>query len=139
MADIEQLKDFDFFYYYDSNPVNLNDEISSDIYQLLLQPKRSLFYSRSQNSAGINDYENFPNSVSLRITMPYDIIIAISKRNTNVSNGQGQTIDRRIAASQNTVKIEQFNEDVTISIFYVQLSDIQQQQRISFPLGGINR
>jgi hypothetical protein len=126
---IEQLADFDMFLYYGSN--DLEVETKSDILQNLMQTKRSLFYDRSFDSAGIKDYENRPASLSLRINMPYDIVTSLSKRNSIVSSGEGDTPDRRIALSQATIRIEIENGDVKVSVLYIPLADFKQTDQIS--------
>lgn len=129
--DANQLADFDTVFYYGQG--ELRDEIASDLLQILTQGKRSLFYSRSRNSAGVQ--ENIPNSVSSKVLVPFDIISAISKRNDTTGNGQNGSRERRVATSQNQVKVEQKGSTADISVYYVPFFDINQKNRVGFQIG----
>lgn len=131
MSDLNQLADFDTFFYYGEG--KLQDEIASDLIQILVQPKRSLLYSRSRNSSGIQ--ENFPNTVRIKTLYPFDIVSAISKRNNVVGNGQNGSKERRVATSQNLVKIKQKGSEVDISVFYLPFYDINQNTKVEFQIG----
>lgn len=133
--DSNQLADFDNFFYYGSG--DLEDEIASDLLQLLVQPKRSLYYSRSRNSAGIP--ENYPNSSRYKFLVPYDAISAISKRNNTVGNGQSGTKERRVATSQNMVLVEQKSSLVNISLFYIPFTNVNIKTKVGFQVGLNNR
>ena len=123
----EQLRDSDYFFFYGDN--ELADEISSDLQQLINQPSRSLFYNRSNDAAGIDQYENVPNVLAQTILIPYTIVDAISRRNTYVGDGQNGTRDRRIVASQSTVKVESEGSQMNISVFYIPLFNINDAQQ----------
>jgi hypothetical protein len=130
LSDIEQYKDFDNFFYYGFN--NLEIETKSDIFQNLMQSKRSLFYDRAYDSAGIPQYENRPNSLVIHINLPYDIVVSLAKRNQYVSDGsiEGKP-DRRIALSQSTIKIEIANDKVNVNVLYIPLADYRQTDLIT--------
>lgn len=125
MAEIKvsELKDFDIFFYYGMNDLEI--ETKSDIYQNLLQPERSLLYNRSQDSAGIQKFENTPNTFQLQILLPYSIITSLAKRNSIVSAGQNGDIDRRVAVSQSTIRIEQEKEQASVILSYIPLANLQ--------------
>lgn len=129
---IEELKDFDNFYYYGQG--NLEMETKSDIHQIVNQNNRSMFYNRDKDSAGIDAYENTPNTIIQSILIPYNIVSALSKRNTYVGNGQENTKDRRIAISQNSIKIKSDRNSIVISIFYVALININSIQNTTIAL-----
>lgn len=131
MADVSQLSDFDTVFYYGQG--ELRDEIASDLLQILTQGARSLFYSRSRNAAGIQ--ENAPNSVSSKVLVPFDIISAISKRNDSTGNGQNGSKERRVATSQNQVKVEREGSNADVLVYYVPFSDINQKNRVGFQVG----
>lgn len=131
MSTVEQLRDFDNFFYYGSG--DLQDEIASDLLQILTQQKKSLLYSRSRNAAGI--MENTPNSITTKVLLPFDIISAISKRNLSTGNGQNGSKERRVASSQNQVKITQNRSEADISVFYIPFSDIKQKKTVGFQVG----
>jgi len=124
---VEQLKDFDNFFYYGSGDLGM--EIESDIHQVVNQNSRSLYYNRSNDSAGLDEYENMPNTIILSVLIPYSIVSALSRRNTYVGNGQDKTKDRRIILSQNSIKIKNKETDVDISVFYIPLSNISNTQK----------
>lgn len=126
---VEQFADFDMFFYYGSG--QLEDETKSDIFQNLMQPKRSLFYDRFYDSAGMKEYENRPNSFALRVNMPYDIVTSLSKRNTVVSAGENGNPDRRIAVSQATIRIENERDNVKTSVLYIPLATFKQTDQIA--------
>lgn len=129
--DTSKLKDFDNFFYYGLG--NLNDEIKSDMLQLMLQPKRSLFYSRDRNSAGVPGYENWPGTVNMEIAMRYDIVRAIGQRNLDVSRNNP---DRRVAASQSEIVITQTRGEANVNIPYIPLKDFRQSDTITIPFGA---
>lgn len=132
----EQLKDFDNFFYYGYGKIE--DETKSDVMCILTQHKRSLFYSRNLNSAGISDYENYPNSMIKQILIPYDIVIALSKRNQYVSNGRNGTKDRRIAISQANIRIEEKKFETKITVLYIPMADFKTTQSVSSSLGNFS-
>lgn len=133
------LTDLDIFFYYGQNSLEI--ETKSDLLLTLLQPKRSLFYNRSLDSAGIQDYENRPDGISLRINLPFDIVSVLSQRNQFVSNGESGNRDRRIAISQSTISIEVERSDpkkrgyITVSVLYIPLSDFKQTENLQIGLG----
>jgi hypothetical protein len=126
----DQLSDLDVFFFYGSGDINL--ETQSDIMQNLLQSSRSLFYDRSLDSAGIKDFENFPNALTLQILLPYTIVSSISKRNSFTS---AQNPDRRVALSQSTIKITNDSQGLGINVLYVPFSNLQNPNVINLPLG----
>lgn len=130
---IEEQIDFDNFFYFGEG--DLGEEIASDLLSIIVQPKRSLFYSRSKNSAGIDEYENNPNTVLLRILLPYDIISAVAVRNSIVGNGQNGTKERRIATSQDQVKIFQNGNNLDASVFYIPYYNLGQKRQVGFQVG----
>lgn len=130
----EELQDFDNFFYYGSG--NLETETKSDILQTIIQPSRSLFYDRYYDAAGIEEYENQPNSVTMQVLMPFAITDAIAKRNTVVS---ANNPDRRIAISQNLIRVKSSGVNgVNVQIQYIPLSDYENPKKIFIPLGVIN-
>lgn len=129
--DIDKLTDFDNFFYYGSG--NLDDEIKSDLLIMLMQPNRSLYYSRNDNSAGIKKYENQPQTINLDIGVRYDIVSAIGKRNLNVSSNSP---NRQVAASQSQIVINRNGVNVDISLLYLPLKDYRKPDTLTLPLGG---
>jgi len=130
---IDTLSDFDMFFYYGLNPLDL--ETRHDIMLNIMQPKRSLLGNRSLDAAGVKDYENTPASVNLQFKLPYDIVESISKRNQYVTNGENGTRDRRVAISQSSVRVEfDTKGNVSITVGYIPLTNFKQSE-VSVPLG----
>lgn len=135
ILDNNVLADFDIFFYYGKNDLEI--ETKSDLMQNLLQRKRSLFYNRSLDSAGVSDYENLPDGLALRVNLPYDIVNSISKRNQFVSNGSDGYRDRRVAISQSTIRINGDNVgNIKATVLYIPLADFKQSESLSVPLGS---
>ena len=128
---VEQLKDFDNFFYYGEG--DIKNEIASDLQQILVQQKRSLLYSRSRNAAGI--LENAPNSISMKVLLPFDIVSSIAQRNLTTGNGQNGSKERRVAVSQNQIEIKQKGSESDISVFYIPFNDIKQKSKVGFQIG----
>ena len=129
MHTLDQLGSFDIFFNYGSNDLNI--EIESDLIMGILQPKKSLAGFRSYG-AGISEKENFPNTISLSIGLKYDIALHIAKQNNNISS---QNPDRRVAASQNSIKISQSGGNLDVSVLYIPYKDYQKSSTISLPIG----
>lgn len=132
--ELEQLSDFDLFFYYGEKGSDLSLETQSDLYQGLIQPKRSLFYNR-QASAGLVEKENFPNSVVLAILSRYDVTVWNAYRNTQVSDGTEGKPDRRISISQSSIEIfKNENGEFDIKINYIPFMNYQQFNSVSIPI-----
>lgn len=129
---IERLKDFDNFYYYGQG--DIVDETESDIHQTVTQNSRSMFYNRSNDSAGLDEFENTPNTISQSVLMPYSIVSALARRNTYVGNGQDNTKDRRVVVSQNSIKTRANGNNIEISVFYIALVNINSVQKTTVSL-----
>lgn len=133
-TDIKILKDFDLFFYYGQNDLDI--ETKHDVMSNLMQPKRSLFYDRALDSAGISDYENVPEGLIMRINLPYAIVNSLAHRNQFVSNGENGNRDRRIAVSQSEIIIDFDSQkgNVDVSVYYYPLANFKQTQ-MSFSVG----
>lgn len=127
--------DFDYFYYYGLSEIE--KETEHDLMLLLLHPRKSLFYDRSEG-AGVFEYQNYPNALSLQIGLRYNIAMSLAKRNANVTNGVNNTKDRRVAASQFSV---QFNQDqdgnLDVMLYYYLYSNLSNPLNINLPVGKI--
>lgn len=128
-----QLGSSDEFFYYGSNDIAF--EIEADLLAVCVQPKRSLFYSRTIG-AGVSESENYANGISLSIGLRFDIVNSIAILNERVSDGSDGDRDRRVAASQNTVTIEQNGEEMDILVQYIPLADAKAVSNISIPIGS---
>lgn len=130
---IKTLSSWDNFFYYGQNDFDL--ELESDLMMLLLQPGRSLFYN-NQESAGISDYENYPNDLILQIYGRYSIAAAIAWKNRQISDGSNNTKDRRIAVSQNFIKFKADGGNLDISVVYIPYSQYNKFKTMNARIGG---
>lgn len=128
-----QLADMDVFFFYDE--VELDYATEHDIAMGVIQPKRSLFYDR-EDSAGVSEYENTPQSIYTEIVIKYDIASWIARRNQLVGDGQGGTQDRRVATSQSAIETKQANGELDVQVLFVAFADLQQPTQLTIPLGG---
>jgi hypothetical protein len=132
MRAISEICDPDIFFYYGSNPLEL--ELDHDVMVGLLQPKRSMFYARS-DGAGIPDYENKPSSFMLEIGMRYDIVNWIAYRNTVVGDGNDGTAERRVAACQFSIDVVRGETgEVDVSVEYIPYADYSAARKVNAPL-----
>lgn len=132
-ADIKKYSSSDYFFYY--GKVDIADECKSDLYQIVFQAARSLFFYRGFG-AGISDYENLPNSLAIQILLPYAIAEAVAERNGRVSDGSNGLPDRRIAVSQDSIEIVQEGGNVDVNIQYFLYEDFS-SSTVSVPLGSV--
>lgn len=133
MDDITKYRDIDFLFFYGS--INLEEETKHDILLGLLQQKRTMFYNRSEG-AGISSYENYPNGLSLHVGLRYDIVAWISKRNGEVSAGQGGYQDRRVAVSWNSIYVKSNNNgEIDINVQYIPFANYTGIKSVSIPAG----
>lgn len=122
-----QLSDINNFFY--SGLQDQESETQSEVMAILMQPKRSQFYSRS-TGAGIPEYENQPITAMMRIMMAYDVVMAFAQRNARVS------VDKTIAVSQNSVTVEQEGDEVKVSVLYIPIKTLQAQRTPGVSIGG---
>jgi hypothetical protein len=113
---------WDMFFYY--GKIDLESEVVYDLYELLLQPKRSMFYFRD-GAGGITEFENYPSGIQL-LLMKFQAASAIANRNECVSNGDLSLRDRRVATSQEFIDVD-FDTDgnVTIGVRFFLYADYQ--------------
>lgn len=135
MSDVSELRDFDNFFYYGQG--DLARETKHDVLLTLLQPGRSLYYSRELDSADIDGFENTPNTIALAVLIPYNVVKALAKRNQFVGNGDDGTVDRRIAISQNIVRVRSNKNtgELNVSVHYLPLVNLNEGAEVSTPLG----
>jgi hypothetical protein len=107
----------------------------SDILRVLFQPRRSLFYYR-EFGAGIQDYENAPNDIMLQVLLRYRIVEAVVYRNRFVTDGSDDTIDRRIATSQNAINFVAGKGNLDIDIQFFLYSKYDLVKKFTASVGG---
>jgi hypothetical protein len=124
---------FDNFFYYGVDEGRLFDEIENDVVEGLIQPKRSMFFNR-QEGTGTVDRENAPNSLSFYIAARYEIIQWFAYRDRNLPPSD---VDRRAAASQTSIEVEQKanSGEVDITVKYIPFSNFNRIKQVSLPLG----
>jgi len=134
MSDVNDLKDFDNFYYHGQGV--LAEEIKSEVLMTLMQSMRTLFYDRSNDSSEVFRYENSPNTIVLNILIPYVVVTALAKRNQVVSSGDVGP-DRRIAVSQTLVRVETDKADLNVTVQFILLSNLNENSTVtaSFAIG----
>lgn len=133
MTDIKTLKSSDYFFYYDNFSIDETNE--HELMTLMEQPKRSLFYSRV-SGVGIHDSENYPNSLALLVGLKYDIVNSVATRNTRVVDGAQNSVDRRMALGQETIKVEQRGGEIDLTVWYVNIYNYEQVNNINLPIGS---
>jgi len=123
----------DYFFYHGKN--SLQEECRFDLVSELLQSKRSMFYARSFG-AGVTEYENYPNGLTLQIGLRYDIAQAIALRNQRVTSGEDNYPDRRIALSQFSIEfIREGGDNLSLTVIYFLYADYSDSRSISLPVG----
>jgi len=125
---------WDIFFYYGKSDLGLENQF--DLYQIITQPKRSLFYNRRESS-GLSEYENNPNALQLQVLARFDIANAVAYRNTLVVDGTEGRKDRRIAVSQNSIGFDNRNGELDISILYFNYFDYINPKIFSSPLSSL--
>lgn len=130
---LKELSNTDMFFFYGQS--DLLKEQESDLYIGLIQPKRSLYYNRNFG-AGIVEYENYPNSITIQVGLRYEISAHIARQNQRISDGSEGSVDRRIAVSQNSVRIEHKGEELNVSVFFIPYKDYKKPSKIDIFLGG---
>ena len=131
MFSLDEVKNFDIFFFHGEVDVLL--EIQSEVVQILVQPQGSMFYNRSEGS-GLHERENYPNAVALQVGVKYDAASAIAFRNQNVSDGTNGKTDKRVAASQTTIGVQNVDETVEIRVLYIPLAELQKPQVLNLPI-----
>jgi len=115
--------------------VDLPTEVNDDIQMSLVQPRRTLFYNRGYG-CGITDYENAPVSIGTLTMIKYEVVRIMALRNAVVTDGN-TGVDRRAAASQDTVDVVQNGPNVDVSVRYVLLSDMTRNKTVPIQIGGL--
>lgn len=134
MADINELTDINRFFYYGSN--DLKTEIQHDLAVGLLQEERGTYYFRDFG-VGVDAYENNPNSLELQVDLKFRIANFVAKRNNRVTDGSNGQPDRRIATSQNVIRIEPGNSkgELDITVYYIPYSFIDSPESLTVRRG----
>jgi len=124
----------DTFFFYGEPGSDIGNETRSDLLSLLIQDKRSMFFNR-QFGCDITKRENIPNAVTLFITTRFDIVNAVSFRNTTLPDEQGSPKDRRVAVSQTSINFISGPNGVDMEIKYIPFSKNQKARPLQLPIG----
>jgi hypothetical protein len=124
----------DHFFFYGED--TLEQETASDLIIGLFQPKRSLSYS-PLDGVGVTEYENLPTGFYAEINMKYDTVAWISRRNQAVSDGGGDSPDRRVATSQSIIRVESDvnRGEMDLLVNYVLFRSLKPGS-VTLPIGG---
>ena len=126
--------DMDIFFFADEGTTSLDDQNTMDLAVALLQPTRGFFYNRSDD-CGITNSENMPNSLTLQLMTKYNITKWVGKHNGEVSDGSDGNPDRRILVSQNTIIINQSNDNIDVNVNFASMGNLAiTPQSLSVPL-----
>jgi len=132
MAIFQELSDINCLFYY--GELDLNLEIESDIAQLISQPKKSMFYNRS-DGCSVSDYENYPNTLLLEIMIRFDIAKGIYYRNMFTGDGTNGTKERRVAVSQWSINTERSGSQLNIQVNYIPFNSYTSMKAVNLPVG----
>jgi len=125
---------WDHFFFYGKSDLAVENQF--DLYQMITQPKRSLFYNRRE-ACGVSNYENNPNGILLQVLARYDIANSVAYRNSLVVDGTQGNKDRRIAVSQNAIGFKAKNDELDINIMYFNFFDYSEPKIFESPLSSI--
>ncbi len=129
----DQITSSDFLFNYKdiSNELMAEHELSL----LISQPRRSLFFFR-RYGAGLEEFENQPNTVLLQVKARHRILEAINYHNLFITDGRDNTIDRRIAASQGSINVKSEGSNIDIEVFYFLYNKYQDLKNLRTQTGG---
>lgn len=128
--DYKEAMSSDFFFY---RGFDLHKETEAEVIHTLFNPTNDLMYNR-RFGAGVNEFENLPNSLSLQVLARYQIVNALSYRNATVTNGSDGSVDRRIAFSQNFISFLQNGGELDIAVLYFLYADYKSPQVTKTPV-----
>ena len=129
MNTLENMSDFDVFFYYGLGELSL--ENASDLMLGLLQEKRTLYYNRRE---GIANKENYPNALTLQVGMKFEIASYAAYRNTQVGDGTDGTKERRLGVSQDSIAFEVKNDNLDVKVFYIEYNNYNDVKNINLPV-----
>lgn len=132
---LKQLASMDYFFYYGMN--DFRDECKSELLQIIIQPKKSMFFFRN-NGAGVKSCENFPSGLLMQLGITYGIANSVAVRNTYTTDGANGYPDRRIAVSQGSIEYEQDNSgNIDIRVYYYLYADLSSKNYLKMTTGAI--
>ena len=123
---------WDNFFYYGLG--DINDENDQDLLNGIVTKKQKLFYNRS-DSAGLNDFENYPQGLAIQVGLRYSIVAWIAYRNTYIGDGVNSK-ERRVATSQEQVTIEQTRGNNDVTVLYIPFANYNKALSLVVPIQG---
>lgn len=121
------------FLFYGDAPEDL--EAEADLTCGLTQDSRSMFYHRDYG-AGVSDFENAPDGLSLQVGMKYRVADWVARNNLEVSDGSNGTRDRRVLVSQGSVQVEPDGGGKLVRVLYLRYADLMSPKVLAVPLGA---
>lgn len=122
---------FDHFFYYGLRP--RLDEAIDDLTDIILQPKRSMFYNRSFGTE-LSGNRNMPKGGFFDALIRYDIANAVARNNSEISDGTNNSTDRRIAVSQQSIQIIKSSKGLDLSVDFIFFDGYNQINNFNIPL-----
>lgn len=124
---------------YGRDPNAVEDEIRMDVYAGILQRQRTMFYNRG---FGVLPYENYPSGVHFSIGTRHSIASWIARRNREVGDGSGTTIDRRAITSQALITVNARGSGnaqlgvVDVQVIVIPMRSLRKRLAVTVPMGG---
>jgi hypothetical protein len=130
---LEQLTSIDNFFYYGLQ--DLSFENKCDMYQLINQPKNSMYYNRS-DGGGVDEYVNFPIGFMIQVGIKYNLTSAVARRNSLVTSGSNNTKNRQTYTSQNVIDVQVSDKgNVDVNMNYYDAFDFTNIKNVNLPVG----
>lgn len=134
-ATFKELTSSDYFFYYGEDHYDYRDECKHDVFEIVIQPQRSMFFFRSYG-AGI--HLNFPVGLMQQVMVPFSIVNSLAYRNLYVPDGSDGSKDMRVATAQDAITFGMDDSgNVDINVYYFMYEDIETQKslRLNMPNG----
>lgn len=129
----QQYASTDYFFYFQQN--ELHSQCEADLSAILMQPKRKMYFNR-QFGSGAGAFRNYPVGFMLQLGVGFSIADSVAYRNTTVTDGSNGSIDRRIAASQSSITVDNDDKgDVDITVLYYLFADQKKPQSLKMNTG----
>jgi hypothetical protein len=124
------LVDIDYFFFAGEKSVPIEDQVQNDLMVGLLESKGRLFYSRYYG-ADITKFENHPVASFSDVMMKYSAQEFIASRNQEVSDGRNDTLDLRVASSQERMEIRRdANGNRDLNIYYILFATAEEEKLV---------
>ena len=121
------------------DPNQVDAEIQMDVFSGVLQRQRTMFYNRG---FGVAPMENYPSGAQFVIGTRHSIASWVARRNKEVGDGSGSTIDRRAITSQALITVVSRDSGnaqlgaVDVQILVIPMHDLKKRVPVTVPMGG---